>query len=342
MKTKILGITLPNGYHINPVVLDCSLGIDGAGPPGLFGSTVNKKIDRVRSTTILKSITRDKEEGNFGAPWWLARGWAMTDYYIPLPKKFCYLSLGTYHAINSIGLTNEGFDETIRMDFHEKVVNISIFIKLKKGTEEDIIIAKEEAIYMAKQLSSGYTTKGYKIGFVVLNISCPNDKDSNGVCVLNDSIVEVIKAFKEAIDNVPVGVKYSYMQDIKLVVAIDKNVDIAFHQAINTIPTKIIYGENSFISKILSHIGGGGVSGEEIREKALEYGKDLFAEKEKGNIKAPLILGGGISNLEDAIERAKYADVIAIGILVNKDTKTANEIIEYFSQGVQENEHIFR
>ena len=117
------------------------------------------------------------------------------------------------------------------------------------------------------------------------------------------------------------------MQNISLAVAIDEAVDIAFHQAINTIPFNVVYGEEKISP--LSHIGGGGVSGPAITKMALDYGKRL----REALPNAKLILGGGITTLEDAIQRAKYADAIALGILVNKNTAEANKIIEYFAKG---------
>lgn len=331
---KLPGITLSNGYHINSVVLDCCLGIDGFGPPGLFKTKVNNKIDRKNSTTILKSVTRFPKIGNYGSPWYLPNGWAMTDYFFPLPKKFCYTKLDDGSTVNSFGLSNDGIDDLNQnIKFHPSLLKdgiiISIFIEFGKGTKEDIENAKAKAIYIANLLKKELTASGYKIKAVIVNISCPNDGD--GVCIFEDEIVETIKILKNNISPVPVGIKYSYMQNISLAVRLDKEAGIDFHQAINTIPFKEVYGDNKFSP--LSHIGHGGVSGTAITEMALDYGKRL----REALPKAKLILGGGITNLEEAKERAKYADAIAIATLVEDDTKEANKIISYFAQGGQEN-----
>jgi dihydroorotate dehydrogenase len=315
---------LPNGYKINPVILDCSLGLQGYGPPDLFGGTTkNEEIDRRYSTTILKSITANPKEGNYGAPWYLPRGWAMTDYGFPLPKKLCYVGTGNGSTTNSFGLTNEGFDYFYNIDnFREHEIIISIFIEFGNGSKEDLQKAYSSAKYMGEKLSSGYTKHGFKVAAIVINISCPND--GNGVCLFSDEIIKVIKVFKDAIGEIPLGIKYSYMQNISLAKSLDSEVDIAFHQAINTIPFKVVYGDKKFSP--LSHIGHGGISGPDITKMALEYGIKMS----EANLKGKLILGGGISNVKDAIERAKYADAIAIGILVNKNTEMANKIITYF------------
>lgn len=328
----ILGFTLSNGARIDPTVIDCSLGLDGNGPPGLFGTIQNNEINRYHSTTVLKSITYKYKEGNFGAPWWLPKGWALNHLYIPLPKKFCYTKVndGNGSTVNSFGLSNEGFTDFFHhQDFRDKEIIPSIFIELGSGNDEDIQKALHSVNHMGKSLSQGETAKGYKIAAVIANISCPNDRE-NGVCVFNDHIVMVMKAFKKALGDIPLGIKYSYMQDISLAVALNKEVDIAFHQAINTIPFKEVYGDKKFSP--LSHIGHGGVSGPDIKDMALEYGKQLRAALPD----AYLILGGGISSLEDAIERAKVVGdkgAIAMGILVNNNTEEANRIIKYLATG---------
>jgi dihydroorotate dehydrogenase len=321
-----LGFRLPNGNLIRGVVLDCSLGIRGAGPPSFFaGDSMNIDIDRKNSTTILKSITAGPKEGNFGAPWYLPRGWAMTDYGFPLPKKLCYVNTENNSTVNSFGLSNDGFDDFMQIhNFYQKTIIPSIFLEFGKGSKDEIKKVLSSAIYMADKLRIGYTKNGFRIKAVVLNISCPNDE--NGVCVFEDEIVKVVKAFKDKLGHyIPIGIKYSYMQNISLAKTLDSEVYIAFHQAINTIPFKVVYGDKKF--SWLSHIGHGGVSGPDITKMALEYGIKL----REANLRGKLILGGGISTLDDAIERAKYADAIAIGILVNKDTNKANEIIKYFA-----------
>lgn len=330
-----LGITLKNGYKIKPVVLDCCLGIDGLGPPGLFGNKLNKVIDKRNSTTILKSITRESKIGNFAAPFFSKEGWAKTNYwFLPyLPKKLCFVPLRNNSTVNSYGLSNEGFDnflDNLNLD-NDKTINISIFLELGDGSEEAIKKARKSAKYMAQKISTYHKKRKIDIGFVVLNISCPNA--GNAVTKTNEKIVEVVKQFDSSISEIPYGIKYSYIQDVSLAVELENHCEIAFHQAINTIPFKLVYGENKFSP--LSHIGHGGVSGKDITQKALEYGKKLYAEKGKGNLKAPIILCGGIMTLGDAMERSMYADAIAMGILVNKNPELANDIINYFIEGEQ-------
>lgn len=328
---KKLGFILSNGHKIKPVVLDCCLGVDGYGPPGLFGPTLNNLIDRKNSTTILKSITRHKKVGNFGSPIYLPSGWAMTDYGFPLPKKLCYTPIGWNSTTNSFGLTNNGFDDFMNnVKFKEEFIIPSIFIEFGTGSDEDLLKAEINAIYMGKAIKDNQligipNTFGLsKIIAVVINVSCPNDK--HGVCLIsNEKIVKVIKSFKEAIGNVPIGVKYSYMQDISLAVTIEREVDIAFHQAINTVPFKVVFGNKKFSP--LSHIGHGGVSGKAIKDMAINYVMKLRSALGPD---VKIIGGGGISDLINAQERALCCDTIALGILVNRNTKEANKIINYF------------
>jgi dihydroorotate dehydrogenase len=319
---KKLGFTLNNGFEIKPVVLDCCLGIKGFGPPGLFGETVNKEIDRENSTTVLKSITRHQKIGNFGSSIFSKNGWAMTDYGFPLPKKLCYLSIGNRSTVNSFGLTNDGFDHFLHhQDFYDDWLIPSIFLEFGSGCDSDLKRVKNDAKYMGNKLSLNYPNNGLKLGAVVLNLSCPNH---GNIPNMTDHIVATVKFFKEEIAGIPVGIKLSYMQDISLAIELNNNVDIAFFQAINTIPFKTVFGEKAFSP--LSHIGHGGVSGNAITNMALEY----LISLRKAIPDAKIIGGGGICNLDDAIERSKCCDAIAMGILVNNNTPEANKIIRYF------------
>jgi dihydroorotate dehydrogenase len=323
-KMKKFGFELPNGFEIKPIVLDCCLGVDGFGAPGILFDTFNDFIDREHSTTISKSITRHPKVGNYGASIFSKSGWAKTQYGFYLPKKMCYLPIGNGSTVNSFGLTNDGFDDFLNLDFANDYVIPSIFLEFGKGEKEDIVRVKEEAMYMGEKLRANFCSDepSYFLSAVVLNISCPNS--GHDVCMINKEIVEVVKIFKEAIGDVPVGIKYSYLQDISLAVMLDKEVDIAFHQAINTIPFKFVFGDKKFSP--LSHIGHGGVSGPAIKEYALDY----LIRLREALPSAKIIGGGGISSIEDAEERFKYCDSIALGILVNRDPIKANQIIDEF------------
>lgn len=318
-----LGFTLKNGFEIKPVVLDCCLGIDGFGPPGLFGTVLNDKIDRKCSTTILKSITRYPKVGNFGSSIFDKTGWSKTNYGFYLPKKLCYLPIGGGSTVNSFGLTNDGFDSFFKTKFAENYIIPSIFLEFGSCSDENIAKVKEDAFYMGKALMR-FSNESIDIilAAVVLNISCPNH---GGIPLLLDVIVDTVKIFKEAIGSIPVGIKYSYMQDISLAVELDRNVEIAFHQAINTVPFKVVFGDKAFSP--LSHIGHGGVSGPAITTMATNY--VIMLRNALPNAK--IIGGGGISNLADAVVRSQYCDAIAMGILVNKNTSLANSIIKYFA-----------
>ena len=328
-----LGFELPNGFKINPVLLDCCLDVDGFGSPGIFLDTRNNEIDRENSTTILKSITRHPRIGNYGTSILSKKGWAMTDYGFPLPKMLCYTPIGGGSTVNSVGLTNDGFDNFLNMEFAQEYIIPSIFFEFGKGSKNEVKKAINAARYMGEKLRakfcltsnsnlSTWDGKTYFLAAVVINISCPND--GNGVIQYLDDIVEVVKAFKNAIGDVPIGIKYSYVQDIQLAIILEKEVDIAFHQAINSIPFRMVFDYYKFSP--LSHIGHGGVSGTAIKEHSLDYLIRLRCALPK----AKIISGGGISNIADALERLPYCDAIALGILVNKNPTEANEIINHF------------
>lgn len=319
---KKLGFTLSNGFEIKPVVLDCCLGTKGFGPPGLFGETINKKIDRENSTTILKSITRHPKIGNFGSSIFSKNGWAMTDYGFPLPKKLCYLPIYGGSTVNSFGLTNEGFDIFLTYDFANNYVIPSIFLEFGSGKNEDLDKVLDDAYYIASELKKHFSQNKYSLAAVILNLSCPNH---GNIPNFIDYIVETVSIFKETIGHTPIGIKLSYMQDISIAVELNKNVDIAFFQAINTIPFKTVFGAKAFSP--LSHIGHGGVSGSAITSMALDY----LIRLRKALPDVKIIAGGGISNLDDAIERSRYCDAIAMGILVNNNIQKANKIIKYFA-----------
>jgi len=326
VKTKTQGIQLPNGNVIKPVVIDCSLGTTGEGPPSIFGGVShNNVINTDDATIILKSITRFRKPGNFGSSIFSIDGWAMSSFFIPLPKKFCYFSfLGL--TINSFGLTNEGVDEFFENDWKTivrigKKVIISIFVEFGSGSEDDIQQAYENAVYMMNKIEEKTAVSDLLVA-VIFNASCPNLKE--GVCSTTDGIVECAKRMKEATPGIALGVKLSYVQPVSLGVRLHKEAKVDFLQGINTIPWKILFPR---LPSILSHIGGGGISGPLIRQKALEY----VTELRRLIPDAKIIAGGGISSLEDAIERSEIADVLAIGILVNKKPNLVNTIIYHFN-----------
>ncbi|MDP2396020.1 MAG: hypothetical protein Q8M44_03925, partial [bacterium] len=215
------GFVLSNGFRIKPVVLDCCLGVEGYGPPGLFGTSYNKLIDRKNSTTILKTITRYPKIGNFGASIFSKDGWEMTDYSFPLPKKLCYLPIGGGSTVNSFGLSNDGFDNFLNKSFADKYIIPSIFLEFGRGNIQRV---KEEAFYMGTKLKIKFKKRrDVFLAAVVLNISCHNS--GNDITNINTEIIEVIKIFKEGIGNIPIGIKYSYLQDISLAVMIDREID---------------------------------------------------------------------------------------------------------------------
>ena len=325
METKTKGIELPNGKKIKPVVLDCCLGTTGEGPPSIFGGiSKNLVIDTDNATIILKSITREPEVGNFGSSIFSTDGWAMSSFGIPLPKKLCYFSLFGI-TINSFGLTNEGIDkffedEWFWIELIGKPVIISVFVKFGSATEIEIRKAYSDGEYMMKKIREK-TAGGKLLVAVIFNASCPNIKE--GVCSTSDAIVECAKRMKKATPEIALGVKLSYVQPTSLAVRLHNEAKVDFLQGINTIPWKVLFPR---LPSILSHIGGGGISGPLIRRKALEY----VTELRKLIPDAKIIGGGGISNLKDAKARSEVVDVLAIGVLVNKRPRTANKIIEYF------------
>ena len=318
---KEQGFILQNSFEIKPVILDCCLGVDGFGSPGILIDTYNNSIDRENSTTFLKSITLNPRKGNYGASIFKKSGWAMTDYGFPLPKMLCYTPIGFGSTTNSVGLTNDGFDNFLGLEFAQDYVIPSIFFEFGKGTNPEIRRVKEAAQYMGRKLNDVFSKTGL-LKAIVINISCPNY--DNGVCQFVNDIIDTIAIFKEASGNTPIGIKYSYMQDVSLAVKLDNNVEIDFHQAINTVPYKVVFGDKRFSP--LSHIGHGGVSGPAITKMALNYAKKLRCALPN----AKIIGSGGISNIKDANERAFFCDSIGMGILVSKNANEANKIINYF------------
>ena len=324
-KINTKGIKLSNGHTIKPVVLDCCLGTTGEGPPSLFGGiSQNLVIDKLNSTIVLKSITRNPKIGNFGSSIFSKDGWAKSGFFgIPFPKKFCYISLFG-RTRNAFGLTNKGIDDFLHNDWRVIVrrgtpVIISVFIEFNSATESDIKQAYEDAEYMMEQIN--YRCKKNYLIAVIFNASCPNV--SAGVCKTSDAIVECARRMKKTAPEIPLGVKLSYVQPVELGVRLYNEANVDFLQGINTIPFKVMYPNRI---SLLSHIGGGGISGPEITAKALEYVsrlRELLPD-------AKIIGSGGISTLDDAIQRVKVVDSIAIANLVNKNSHIANIIIKHF------------
>lgn len=212
---------------------------------------------------------------------------------------------GLVGATNAVGLTNPGLPHWIAKQYPvAKKMGYQIAVSVKPS-------GLREAALMRICL------KGIDLAYIEVNVSCPNHEAVEG-------LVPIMGQFSKI--GTPIVMKLSESQVVPTVVtAVEPFVD-AFH-AINTIPWKDTFVDASPIEHY-KHKLPGGVSGQHIKERALEAVRKLKEMTQK-----PIIGGGGIFCLEDvyAFQNAG-ADAFSIGTLFLVRPWMPNRIVKEYRQ----------
>ena len=141
--------------------------------------------------------------------------------------------------------------------------------------------------------------KGLDLVALEFNGSCPNIRDKG--C----PDFELLSIIKKELPDLPLIVKISVKHGEEYIKELEQFNCCAL-DGINTIPYAELYKETS----PLISLGGGGVSGTPIYERALDYIKNVSLKT-----RLKLIGGGGITDVVTAAKMAKHADSISLGTL---------------------------
>jgi len=297
-------------HKISTVVTSSVMGHSGGGmfPLTLFPSyrRFTELVKKQQITNLTKSSTRFKRVGNL-------------IWFLPWTWKFVK-RIEDGGLVNAYALTNSG------VDYNAKIIDRSIdrgfqiipnfypeFIKgAEMATRETI-----EAIRIYKHhLQDNFWA-------IELNYSCPNSDEA-----IEKNIYDAIyctRKIRQEFPDLIIIVKISYVHPHEFArEQIVVGADII--HSVNTIPFNLIFSRPGMHSP-LDRVGGGGVSGKPAFKKAYTYNREL-----RKKINAPMIMGCGIANIEDA---KKYLDIgaeaISICTIVRLNTKQAEKIITLFN-----------
>lgn len=255
-------------------------------------------------TNFPKSSTADERIGNFI----LKKPWTW---------KFVR-KIGDGGILNSYGLTNDGvpanaprIDRAICQGY--KVIP-NIYPQFAKGRDVAIDEVRWAIHTLRLELQSNYWA-------LELNYSCANSKEA-----INKNMADAnacTEAVHEYDPNLILIVKISYVHPYEFAQEQIKLGASVIH-AVNAVHHDIVYpGQTS----PLRQVGGGAVSGKPIFPYSHKYNKGL-----RKQIKAPIIMAGGISCLNDAQKFFDIgADAISFCSLVRLNPREAEKIIIKFS-----------
>jgi len=154
-----------------------------------------------------------------------------------------------------------------------------------------------------------------------VNLSCPNEGTDNLLCYDTEKSLEVLKAIKKEIGDLPLIIKIGYFKDdVALSDFVEKVGKIVEGiSAINTISTEIVdeHGEQALPGKGRKISG---VCGHSIKWAGLEMVEKLKKLREEFNYTYTIIGVGGVSTPEDFQEYRKAgADIVmsATGVMWN-------------------------
>jgi len=281
MSTPVKRFYFKNGRSISPIVINTAFGHSGRGmfPYILFHIyywLLLLEAKRKKVTIIAKSFTRFSWTGNY-IPWNIFT-WKFIQR---LPGK---------GLLNAYGLTNKGVNKIARkikksiQKGYQVIPNY--FPKFDKGID----IATNEATEAIKIL---HETLGSSFWIIELNFSCPNSKEK--IAENMENAVELVRRLKGAFPELIIIAKGSPVHPYRFYRQLVEVGADCLH-LINTFPHDLFYeGENK--KSPLEKVGGGGVSGKPIGDKAYAYNKGADGFLEGLNI--PVIYGGGVSSVED-------------------------------------------
>ncbi len=281
-------IQLSNGYKFD---IACA---SGALAYGLgwwwerYGLIPLGVIDPSQYTIITKTLTFEPRKGNLRWYW----PWG------------CVRLLPGGNTVNAVGLTNPGFAWWKNRGYRDNVV------KTGRNTIVSIMPATlVEAIVMGQYL------KRQKIKGIEINVSCVNSDHPTGI----DEIVKIVETVSKHSQH-PVGIKLG-ATDPYTVITEKLQETIEWVDLINTMPWKSVYPNQQ---SPLEHLGGGGVSGPDIRLEARKALGDIV----RLGIRTPVLSGGGIDCYEEMKLRFDMgAGAVAVGTLILRRPDLATKMI---------------
>ncbi len=247
---------------------------------------------------ITKSITLNKRVGN------------------PAPRIW-EVSAG---MLNAIGLENKGLDDFVqnKIPFFDDY-DTRLIVSIAGNTASDYVA-------LAKELNSIK-----RVDAIEVNISCPNVKQG-GVAFIRDTkqSADLVQKVRNVFDK-PIFVKLS--PEAADIIALVDQIQKAGCDGVSMINTiKAMAVDIKTRKPRLGNVTGG-LSGPAIKPVALRY---LYDIKERFDI--PVIAGGGIMNLEYALEFLIVgADAISLGTANFINPKASNELVDDLTAYLKEN-----
>lgn len=271
---------LPNGKRVSDIVVASgALAFTGRGWAWEWPLRWLGVIRPEAYTVIVKTLTRRPRRGNLR---WL-HPWTCVQ---PIPGG----------VVNAVGLTNGGIDWWVercypivqRLGYR---VIVSIAPEIEKGFDEALRDAQDMASILERHCPD--------IVAIEYNASCPNTEQTK----MEDQVVTLLAAMKDKTGH-PIIVKLMEQHRLDLVARLE-NAGANGFDAINSIAWSQCFPEQ--ISP-LQGLGGGGVSGMPIYERALCYVQAL-----RSATNLPIVAGGGVYTPEQALEMRKAADAVSLG-----------------------------
>lgn len=297
-----------NGYKISTVVTSSIMGHSGGGMFPLTFLAPYRRLMRIIEETgtvnLTKSSTALKNIGNF---------------ILGNPRTWKYIQrIGNDGLLNAYGLTNDG----VRVNAPTIASAQGRGFKVIPNFYPQFIKGRAEAI--KETLLTFWVYNNFLKDFwtVELNFSCPNSKEK-----IQENMEDALALVRSATQVFPwlcLIAKISYVHPHEFAQElINAGADVI--HAVNTIPFNLIYPGR--VSP-LAQAGGGGISGGPAKEKAMAYNSGL-----RKILKAPMIMGCGITRLDDAKKYLEEvgADAISICTVARLNSKEAERIIETYN-----------
>ncbi|MBI5734132.1 MAG: hypothetical protein HY973_04300 [Candidatus Kerfeldbacteria bacterium] len=226
-------INLSNDCSLEFLVASGALAFDGRGYPWERLRLWNNKLDpSVFDAIVLKTLTYKPREGNWR--------WYNSHQVV---KWLHNKQAEVIGHVNSIGLTNPGFDAWFK----------NIAPRLNPKWNFIVSIASADA---AELIAMGQKLNSLPLVAVEFNSSCPNSPSERSLLDNTEEVVFLARRLKQATKH-PLIIKVSYQQNYLEIV--DLLEDYVEAVAINSVPWNIVYpGQKSPLPK---KFGQGGVSG---------------------------------------------------------------------------------
>lgn len=304
-----MAITVKN-HTISTVVTSSIMGHSGGGmfPLTLFPAyrRLRRVIRETGVTNLTKSSTRFKHIGNF---------------IIHDLRTWKYIQrIGYDGLLNTYGLTNDGVEINAGKIAKACQAGYNVIPNFYPQFAKNREIAINETIKAAdvyRQFMNNY------FWALELNFSCHNSKEKIRENI-TDSLA-CVKAVRQKNPQLCLIAKISYVHPYEFAQEL-VNVGADIIHAINTIPYEMVYPFSG--QSPLANVGGGGVSGGPARNKSFIYSYLL-----RKVLKAPMIMGCGITCLDDA---KKYfeeagADAISLCTVARLNPREAEKIIKKYN-----------